>query len=205
MHNWVKWLRRIPVFGVYLRYLNLYVGKGELRYFNRAAPLDLWLERFLVEVVSCFLVTGIIWILIVYLDQLDGVGLQGLVLSVFPSLLGFGIGVFALIFVLPDELMNELDRGQKKSGLGSHMMISDMAYPLVFLALAIMLSVILGLLLSSPVADFVELFLFVYGLTLVFDLIGVIAASALASRTNKVRKVGNQRRRDLLAKLRRKL
>jgi hypothetical protein len=83
---------------------------------------------------KCAILTAIIWVDLLYLEALHRIDAAGLVNSVFPSLLGFGIGVFALIFVLPGELMSSLDKRRAKSGIGSSMMISDMAYPLVYLA-----------------------------------------------------------------------
>lgn len=197
------WLRGIPVIGVFLRYLNLYVGRGETKYLARVAPGHLWLDRFVVPVASSAGLTLICGLLLLVTEQLHQIDVSSLVSSVFPSLLGFGIGVFALIFVLPDDLMGALDKRKRTSGLGSSMMISDMAYPLVYLALGIVASAIVGLLVSPPVSDFIQLFIFLYGLALVSDLIGVIAAAALASRYKKTIKAGSTERAELMARLRR--
>lgn len=197
------WLRGIPVIGVFLRYLNLYVGRGETKYLVKVAPGYLWLDRFVVPVAACAGLTLVCGLLLLVTEQLHRIDVSGLVSGVFPSLLGFGIGVFALIFVLPDDLMGALDKRKLKSGLGSSMMISDMAYPLVYLALGIVASAVVGLLVSSPTSDFIQLFIFLYGLALVSDLIGVIAAAALASRFNKTKKAGSSERSELIARLRR--
>lgn len=197
------WLRGVPVLGVFIRYLNLYVGRGETKYLVKVAPGYLWLDRLVVPVATSAGLTLICWLLLLITERLHQVEVSGLVSSVFPSLLGFGIGVFALIFVLPEDLMGALDKRKVKSGLGSSMMISDMAYPLVYLALGIVASAVVGLLLASPLSDFIQLFIFIYGLALVSDLIGVIAAAALASRFNKSKKAGTLEREKLMAKLRR--
>jgi hypothetical protein len=199
-----RWLRGIPILGVFLRYLNLYVGRGETKYLAKMAPLDLWLDRFVVPVAIIAGLTAVGGLYLHMTGNLDRLDSHGLVSSVFPSLLGFGIGVFALIFVLPDDLMGALDKRRAKSGLGSSMMISDMAYPLVYLALGIVVSAVLELLISSPVKDFLQLFVFLYGLTLVSDLIGVIAAAALAARFKKTKRHVSSDRQKLLSRIRRK-
>lgn len=197
------WVRGIPIIGVFLRYLNLYVGKGEVQFLENAAPRHLWLDRFLVQVAINGCLAGIFWLVLCNFGDVEKVDLSGLINSVFPSLLGFGIGVFALIFVIPDDLMGALDKRKTRSGLGSNMMISDMAYPLVYLALGIVMSAVVNLLVNSPFSDFIQLFVFLYGLTLVFDLIGVIAAAALAARFKKTRSSALTEREKLLSKLRR--
>lgn len=199
-----KWLRGIPILGVFLRYLNLYVGRGETKYLAKVAPIDLWLDRFVVPVAIIAGLTSVGGLYLHMTGNLDGLDSHGLVSSVFPSLLGFGIGVFALIFVLPDDLMGALDRRKSKSGLGSSMMISDMAYPLVYLALGIAVSAALELFVSPPVKDLLQLFVFLYGLALVSDLIGVIAAAALAARFKKTGRTFSPERKKLMARIRRK-
>ncbi len=197
------WLRAMPVLGVFVRYLNLYVGRGEAKYFVKLAPRHLWLDRLVVPLAMIAGLTSVCWLVLLVTENLDQIDTTGLVSSVFPSLLGFGIGVFALIFVLPDDLMGALDKRKAKSGLGSSMMISDMAYPLVYLALGIVASAVVDLLVLPPISDFIQLFIFFYGLALISDLIGVIAAAALASRFNKTKKTGLSEREKLMAKLRR--
>lgn len=199
-----KWLRAIPILGVFLRYLNLYVGRGETKYLAKMAPLDLWLDRFVVPVAINAVLTAVGGLYLCVTGNLDRLDSHGLISNVFPSLLGFGIGVFALIFVLPDDLMGALDKRKAKSGLGSSMMISDMAYPLVYLVLGIVVSAVLDLLVSSPVKDFLQLFIFLYGLALVSDLIGVIAAAALAARFKKTRQNVSSERQQLMSRIRRK-
>ena len=58
------------------------------------------------------------------------------IISVFPSLLGFGIGVFALLFILPNRLYQLLDEEKENGNIkfGHEILAVDMGYPLLVFA-----------------------------------------------------------------------
>lgn len=176
-------LRRIPIIGVFLRYLNLYVGKGEPCYLIQWAPLNLWLDRLLVPVFKVVCLVATLMLLAEYKSiPVKGSDISDIIVSAFPSLLGFGIGVFALIFVVPRKFLDGLDQRREQRGFGSTMMVSDLAYPLSYLIFALILSPILEPFLDGWISTFTQLFLLLYGGALIADLIAVIAISAIRVR-----------------------
>ncbi|QNP59467.1 hypothetical protein [Paenacidovorax monticola] len=72
-----------------------------------------------------------------------------LVLSMFPNILGFGIGVYALVFALSAKFVVEVqDTAEKQnamSGTGKRTVLalnSDMSYPLIVLIFALAIGVV---------------------------------------------------------------
>ncbi|MBB5322320.1 hypothetical protein [Marinobacter oulmenensis] len=173
-------LRHIPILGLFLKYLNLYAGQGKPEHLHRVAPAPLWLDRVLVE-----LIINLVFVALLFVAAGDGrhdLDFSGLAVSVFPSLLGFGIGVFALIFVLPDDFLTSLDKRSANTGVGSTLLVADMAFPLIYLAFGLAASAIIEEIWPSVWGQAVLLLIFLYGLTLVCDLISGIASAAYALR-----------------------
>lgn len=175
---YIKKIRRVPIFGILFRCLNLYVGKGDPKYLIVLSPFELWLSRL---IKPTFWVAVICYVLILskYLLSKSVPDFSGLVLTAFPSLLGFGIGVFALLFVLPSSFLKGLDEKKKESGFGSTILIADMAYPLTFLTFALAASPVISAFGQGWVEQFFHLFIFLYGLELVLELIGAISSTAI--------------------------
>lgn len=176
-------LRHVPILGLFLKYLNLYAGQGRPEYLHRVAPLPLWLDRVLVELFFNIVVVAIIFLVVG--DRREELDFSGLVVSVFPSLLGFGIGVFALIFVLPDDFLMSLDKKSSSTGVGSTLLVADMAFPLIYLAFGLAASAIIAEVWLSVWGQASLLLIFLYGLTLVCDLISGIATAAYALRHSR--------------------
>ena len=174
----IRKIRRVPIFGVLFRYLNLYVGKGDPKFLIELSPFELWLSR-LIKPTSWVAMICFVLIFPQYILSKSIPDFSGLVLSAFPSLLGFGIGVFALLFVLPSSFLRGLDEKKKKSGFGSTILIADMAYPLTFLTFALAASPVISAFGQGWVAQFFHLFIFLYGLELVLELIGAISSTAI--------------------------
>jgi hypothetical protein len=176
--------------GLFLKYLNLYVGQGKSEYLFRIAPAPLWLDRVAVE----FFV-NVAFVALVFLlagEAKNALDFSDLVVSVFPSLLGFGIGVFALIFVLPDDFLTSLDKKSVSTGLGSTLLVAEMAYPLIYMAVGLVASALMAELWTSVWGQAAQLLIFLYGLTLVCDLISGIAMAAYALRHSKGQRARQQ-------------
>lgn len=199
----VATLRAIPIFGVFFRYMNLYVGKGRPEYVRRVAPFYLWLDRIVVPMSVCM---GLALVIVLVGNPESMEFSEDLILNVFPALLGFGIGVFALIFVLPSSLLSRVDRVRAKKGFGSTMIVSDMAFPLCYLVFVILVAVLLKVFESFFWVQWLQFTLFFYGLSLMSDVVGVIAAAALNTTLGRRKELGNGdiQRRETLARLRRR-
>lgn len=112
-----------------------------------------------------------------YLKLLD------LLVSVVPNLLGFGIGVYALIFIFPSGL----DKRLKDEGYSLERLSVDMAFPLVFMMLSIFVAVIIGYFSLVGYEVFVfAFFSWTYLVELVIGLIGMLYGLSVA--INKVEK-----------------
>ncbi|WP_162788024.1 hypothetical protein [Chromobacterium haemolyticum] len=112
-----------------------------------------------------------------YLKLLD------LLISVVPNLLGFGIGVYALIFIFPSGL----DERLKGEGYSLERLSVDMAFPLVFMMLSIFIAVMIGYFSLAGYGVFVfTFFSWTYLVELVVGLIGMLYGLSVA--VNKVQK-----------------
>lgn len=154
-----KALTLVPVLGIVISIANNYVYAGDPQADTRFAPIKLWLRVFLVPIFASVALTFltlssflIYWAesgeIAPYLlnDFLMRPG--SLILSVLPSLLGFGIGVYALIFALTPSFLKDfkqaIESRNSKSDFkyGSVLVLNaEFAYPLVVLTIAIGVSI----------------------------------------------------------------
>lgn len=152
-----KLLSRVPLFGEVLRILNTYAYKGDPRADERFASLWLWVRAFWFPVLLSLTGTALCmpamtnallplgYCLQYEIDVAPGVTAT----SILPNLLGFGIGVYALIFGLHKLLLRQLQDsyksapGDRNLPTGSALILNaEMAVPLLILALTIVLGII---------------------------------------------------------------
>ncbi|EHC1989753.1 hypothetical protein JT638_003976, partial [Escherichia coli] len=112
--NFYNLLRKLPVVGSVFRIVNAYVYQGDVDCQCKIAPLKLWWGRIFKKMLWLVIFVGILF-LIKYESILDWTAADT-ILSVFPSVLGFGIGAFALLFIMPSNFMIFLT--QKRERLG---------------------------------------------------------------------------------------
>jgi len=147
--NVYKLLIKIPIFGEILRIANSYTYDGDLAADEKLAPISLWVKKH----VSCILITVLLTLLstpyiwlncdwlqyfpqsLTYSNELEP---GSLIISIFPNMLGFGIGVYALIFGLSSLLVKRVQENLTKKendqvkNPGSVLLLNaDMAYPLL--------------------------------------------------------------------------
>ena len=147
-----KLLSHIPLFGEVLRILNTYAYKGDARADEGFANPWLWFKAFwlhvllsvvgmafcMPELTNRHLPPG--YCLAYKVEFAPGQAATGIL----PNLLGFGIGVYALIFGLHKLFLRELQDsftakpGDRKPPTGSALILNaEMAMPLLVLVLAI--------------------------------------------------------------------
>lgn len=104
-----------------------------------------------------------------------------LVLDVFPDLLGFGIGVYALIFSLSAPMLQllqthiEAEISAAKRIAGSALLLNaSMGYPLLIITLALLVAVFQKLFPENKVLLVLAWFGFWYGCIVLIELIGVL-------------------------------
>ncbi|QLQ01083.1 MAG: hypothetical protein HZY78_14335 [Burkholderiaceae bacterium] len=187
-----KMLSKVPLFGEALRILNTYAFKGDARADEQFANPLLWLSAFwfpilvagagaalsMPELVNRWLPAG--YCLTYTIEATPGT----LATGILPNLLGFGIGIYALIFGLHKILLRELQDtfkpspGKTKPPVGSALILNaEMAVPLLILGMAIIIGVVQQ---ALPNHEYIKLaawfFLWlamVFTLELVFTLFGL--------------------------------
>lgn len=151
---------RLPGLGAALRIANSYAYEGDLKADNRLAGLGRWCRAVLPDLLLSMLLTTLtLWdaaerswalrtIAIWPLEEFQSKP-GSLLVSVIPNCLGFGIGVYALLFILTDSFVRQVhevverQKSEGKRSRGSVLMLnSDMAYPLVVLMMALVVGVL---------------------------------------------------------------
>lgn len=163
-----KLLVRIPFFGIVLKIFNSYAYDGDFRADDRFASIYCWIKAYLFP----FLFSTAMTLLMMpdlanqYLPVLIQLGYKveavpgDISTSIFPSLLGFGIGVYALVFALEKRLVQDLQKTFKKanstsSNQGSVLLLNtEMALPLVVIALTLAVAVLQKALTDSALLNF---------------------------------------------------
>lgn len=148
-------LSRIPLLGEVVRIFNTYAYRGDLRADQEFAGLKLWVTAFWVPVVLASVGAALCVPDLVNKQLPSAVALVysvearpgAIATGALPSLLGFGIGVYALIFGLHKGLLKQLQesytaRPGEKQKPGSALVVNaEMAVPLLVLAITILVGV----------------------------------------------------------------
>ncbi|MER0215699.1 MAG: hypothetical protein DU481_05775 [Nitrosomonas sp.] len=177
---------KIPVLGEILRIANAYTYDGDLASDIEFAPLGLWIKKhyknFLIVIVLTVISASHIWLCDPSIDNCKAIPIPGnLIVSIFPSVLGFGIGVYALIFGLSNILVKKLqesldDRKETdKAKIGSVLMLNvDMAYPLLVITLTLGIGVLQQIFINSQVLELAAWFALWYSMIMVIEILAVL-------------------------------
>jgi hypothetical protein len=188
-------LRRIPVAGTLVWLANCYAYSGDPRAGAKFAPMWLWIKAF----VWNFCVAGLLTLGTLpdftislwehigkgapVLERLSGFGATpgATIISVFPNLLGLGIGIYALLFALDTSFVREMHRkleGAKQAGTRTHgsvlVLNSDIAFPLSMMVLIVAVGVISQVFPNVLWVQLLSWFGFWYGLLLVLEIIALL-------------------------------
>ncbi|VVE78162.1 hypothetical protein [Pandoraea sputorum] len=187
-----KILRQVPIFGTLLSIVNAYAYRGDLSAGKKFAGFPAYVAALWRPILVSLLLTGAVlhqWVATLWfrceplMSQLKNFSASpgSLSLSVIPSLLGFGIGVYALTFAIPERLVRDMDElltkaiemGRRKHG-SVLVLNADLGYPLVVLTVALGVGVFQQ---SSPdVRSLVAIcwFTFWYSVISMIEIIGVL-------------------------------
>jgi hypothetical protein len=178
------WLTgKIPFLKRLLLILNSYVWMGRPEALLQFAPIGLYIRRFLAKL-SLIVVSA--WALLKYGPQsgvirADAMNLVDIALSLFPNVLGFGIGAYALLFTFPERFFPRLEerREAKNLQVGAHGLNAITAYPLLAIALIILGCACSKILVLSPrTSDTIGLAGILYGMLMTMEVIAVLFVSA---------------------------
>lgn len=143
---------RIPLLGDVLRILNAYAYRGDARADQEFASIWLWVTAFWLQTTVAILgmllcmpeVTNEYLPLARKLTYCVHLEPGATATSVLPNLLGFGIGIYALIFGLHKMLLRDLQASYRRDAAGEGrrpgsalILNAEMAVPLVVLTLTI--------------------------------------------------------------------
>ena len=176
-------LLEIPYAKSFALIINTYVWNGNENSLSMFAPIHLYFWKLLFR--PTFI--GLASYAIIKHGQCNGIIKTGdlklleLCLSLFPNILGFGIGGYALIFTFPKSFFANLEDNKKTLNLrvGAHGLNAIIAFPLLTIATIILLSIFLSITnTSAQTSAFIGLFFLVYGMLLTIELISVLFTSA---------------------------
>lgn len=160
---------QLPLIGPVFRVLNAYAFRGDPRFVCEIAPVSAWRRR----VAPNFLYSLTAAILVFFLKETEH-SFSGIAISSLPSVLGFGIGVFALIFVIPSSFIQQLEKDREKNKFGPEMLPSDIGYPLAVVATTLFLASVGSFFHPSGFIDFTIGTAYFYSLFLIIELISTI-------------------------------
>ncbi len=174
-----KLLSNVPVFGSVFAIANAYAHKGDQLGTMEIASIGLWWTRVLRKA----------WYTLVFVSILVLIAPQKIcqsswvpadtILGAFPSILGFGIGVYALMFIMPSDFLTFLkekkDRGAK---IGPEIVPVDMGYPLMTYVLVMFIAVVNKFYPESYFFKLVSAWALFYGLAMTVELVSFLFVSS---------------------------
>lgn len=174
-------IRSIPIVGSIFRIANAYAFKGEPQCNKVIAPWKCWWSRILKK----FFIVLIFTIVMFFLEGSSSSEAPwnpaDTVLSIFPSILGFGIGVYALMFIMPSDFMHYLKRRHEsgKSQISEHIIPVDMGYPLSVFIVVLCVASICKIFNQNGVTYFASLLSLFYGLSISIELMSFLFNSSV--------------------------
>jgi len=172
-------LLKLPGAGSFFEIASDYASEGSTDFFEKIAPLRFWLRTLGWPVLLAALLAAIPYPCgcMPYAFEIK-VEPHDIALSLIPSLLGFGIGAYALVFGLSGELLKKIQDGHNKKEVdtkapaGSVLNInSAFAFPLATMALTTIVASLQKILPGMEVLSSITWFMTFLCLTLTYQLI----------------------------------
>lgn len=174
-------IRKVPFLGPIIDIANSYAYRGDANCYSTFAPTKLWLKAFLPEFLISATLTAICLGEPVFFDATaqytpSGFKPEDLVLTILPNVLGFGIGVFALLFCFNSDLLYRLHTTIKNGRQPGSilMLVSALSFPLIVIILTIALAIVSETLPSVPELKYSTGFLMWYSFLLVLEMIHTV-------------------------------
>lgn len=174
-----KLLSDIPVFGSVFAISNAYAHQGDQLGTVKIASIGQWWKRVLRKA----------WYTLVFVSALVLIAPEKLcksswvpadtILGAFPSILGFGIGVYALMFIMPSDFLTFLkDRKDRGAKIGPEIVPVDMGYPLMTYVLVMFIAAVNKLYPDSYYFKLASLWALFYGLAMTVELVSFLFVSS---------------------------
>lgn len=183
-----RFLKKIPILGVILYITNSYIYNGHVESNKKFAPVSLWFKKLGLRFLICFLLTLLVFKDFIYNTYIHhALDFSSLLASslnpgekitaTFPSLIGFGIGVYALLFALDKSVVAEVQKviSRSKKVTGSVLMLSsDLAYPLIILIITLGIGILQTVFSQSFCLCVITWFMLWYSFVVIIEMIGVL-------------------------------
>lgn len=171
-------IRQIPIIGAIFRIVNAYAYQGDSRCNQQIAPFVKWWGRVFKKAI--YIVFLVELVVLYYGNDVSKIPWNAgdSIISVFPSVLGFGIGAFALLFVMPESFLVFMSSNRERLTVGPEIVPVDIAYPLVVFTIALCWSA-LSKVFINDFFSFFSMFFFFYGMAMAFELISFLFNSSL--------------------------
>ncbi|MGK3121170.1 hypothetical protein QZH44_08490 [Pseudomonas corrugata] len=147
-------LTKIPIFGVALKIFNSYAYDGDVKADDQFAGIFAWIKAYFFSVFICLTVAFLLMpdflnslLPCPHISYKVELAPGELATSILPNLLGFGIGVYALIFALERKFFQDLQSGfeghnRQNNKSGSVLLLNtEMALPLIIITATIAIGV----------------------------------------------------------------
>lgn len=143
-----SFLHKLPGIGSFIEISSDYASEGSADFFDKIAPTKYWLSTLGWPIFASILLAAIPYPCgcMPYSVKVDAKPYE-IALSLIPSLLGFGIGAYALVFSLGGDLLKKIQESYskmeiaKKRPAGSVLSInSAFAFPLAMMAITIIVA-----------------------------------------------------------------
>jgi hypothetical protein len=190
----MKYIKKVPILGPLISIINSYVYNGSDEASTTIAPFRKWFIKLGSNIIAAVTLS----LLLVGCFDLGYTSFPSsdIALAIFPSILGFGIGVYALLFSIQDRLIAWMEDRHSKRELpfGPKVLISDMAYPLVVYIFVLLLSGINKAFAPKLIqGEFIGAFLLFYGLLITLELVITIYTVSDIMFTLKVNDIRKDR------------
>jgi hypothetical protein len=187
-----NFFRNIPILGTAIGILNAYSYRGDVNASKEFAGIAAYLSALWRPLLVALILTSFSihpWLQALMCGEIPStVKLSqfssspgSVTVSIFPSVLGFGIGVYALMFAIPERLVRDLDKlltkaiesGKRKRG-SVLMLNSDLGYPLIVMTIALAVGVLQQAFSNAIWLVVLCWFTFWYAIVSIVEIIGVL-------------------------------
>lgn len=174
-----SFLQKLPGLGSFIEISSDYASEGSADFFEKIAPAKYWLSTLGWPVFVSILLATVPYPCgcMPYSVKIDAKAYD-IALSLIPSLLGFGIGAYALVFGLGGDLLKKIQEGHNKVEIatkapaGSVLSInSAFAFPLATMAITTIVASVQKILPDVLFLSTLTWFLTFFCLTLTYQLI----------------------------------
>ncbi|MFT6909497.1 MAG: hypothetical protein ACJAS1_006216 [Oleiphilaceae bacterium] len=170
-------VRKIPFIGRLIYSANSYAANGDVSALTSFTSLRNY-QKILYGIIPSVIITY----LLVKLspEMIQALNPGDFIRGSYADILGFAIGIYALFFVIPEDLINLIEKNKEKLGFGPEIIASEMFYPLVVLVCIWAASFILAPFEDINSVVIFEVFIVIYGFTLILELLGSIYISTIS-------------------------